>query len=85
MILLPTGVNGLIIVSSTSTCSARDDRINAMVAAYHPSPTNWRFPFYTLMLDRFINGDPTNDDANGTAWEHELSTYGVDDSFVDHG
>lgn len=27
------------------------------------------------MLDRFINGDPTNDDANGTAWEHDLSTY----------
>lgn len=27
------------------------------------------------MLDRFINGDPTNDDANGTAWEHDVSTY----------
>lgn len=27
------------------------------------------------MLDRFVNGDPTNDDANGTAWEHDL--YGT--------
>ena len=28
---------------------------------YHPSPSNWRFPFYTLFLDRLVNGDPTND------------------------
>lgn len=27
---------------------------------YHPSPTNWRVPFYTLFLDRFVNGDPSN-------------------------
>ena len=27
---------------------------------YHPSPSNWRFPFYSLFLDRFVNGDPTN-------------------------
>ena len=29
-------------------------------------------PMYTLMLDRFANGDPTNDDANGTQYEHDL-------------
>jgi alpha-1,3-glucan synthase len=34
-----------------------------------PSPENWRFPFYTLMLDRFVNGDPTNDNANDTIYE----------------
>lgn len=28
-------------------------------------------PFYTITLDRFVNGDPTNDDANGTQWEHD--------------
>lgn len=39
---------------------------------YMASPTNWRFPFYTIFLDRFVNGDPTNDDANGTAYEHDL-------------
>lgn len=38
---------------------------------YHESPANWRFPFYTVTLDRFVNGDPTNDEANGTAWEHD--------------
>jgi alpha-1,3-glucan synthase len=39
---------------------------------YHPSPENWRFPVYTIFLDRFANGDPTNDNANGTAYEHDL-------------
>lgn len=36
---------------------------------YTASPDNWRFPFYTLFLDRFVNGDPYNDDINGTAFE----------------
>ncbi|KAL8886169.1 MAG: hypothetical protein Q9215_006085 [Flavoplaca cf. flavocitrina] len=40
---------------------------------HQPSPDNWRFPFYTLTVDRFINGDPTNDDINGTAWEHDIT------------
>lgn len=39
---------------------------------YEPSPANWRIPFYTLFLDRFVNGDPTNDNANGTQFEHDL-------------
>lgn len=39
---------------------------------FNPSPNNWRFPFYTIMLDRFVNGDPTNDNANGTVFEHDL-------------
>ena len=39
---------------------------------YAESPTNWRFPFYTIFLDRFVNGDPTNDDANNTAYEHDI-------------
>ena len=34
---------------------------------------NWRFPFYTVTLDRYVNGDPANDDINGTAWEHDLT------------
>lgn len=40
--------------------------------AYHESPSNWRFPFYTLFLDRFVNGDPSNDDINGTVFEHDI-------------
>ena len=39
---------------------------------FQPSPQNWRIPFYTLFLDRFVNGDPTNDDANGTQFEHDI-------------
>ncbi|PWY83588.1 alpha-1,3-glucan synthase [Aspergillus heteromorphus CBS 117.55] len=42
--------------------------------SYTPSPDNWRFPFYTIFLDRIVNGDPTNDDANGTQWEHILTS-----------
>ncbi|KAB5532689.1 alpha amylase [Coniochaeta sp. 2T2.1] len=38
---------------------------------YTPSPKNWRVPFYTLFLDRWVNGDPTNDNANGTIYEHD--------------
>lgn len=49
---------------------------------YTPSPENWRFPFYTLILDRFVNGDPTNDDINGTMFEHDVTSnqlrYGGD-------
>ncbi|KAL0934139.1 alpha-glucan synthase [Colletotrichum truncatum] len=40
---------------------------------FHKSPDNWRFPFYTLMLDRFVNGDPINDNANGTVLEQDIS------------
>ena len=49
---------------------------------YEPSPENWRFPFYTLYLDRYVNGDPTNDNANGTVFEQDLMSnqlrYGGD-------
>jgi alpha-1,3-glucan synthase len=49
---------------------------------FTPSPQNWRFPFYTLILDRFVNGDPTNDDINGTTFEHDVTSnqlrYGGD-------
>ena len=40
---------------------------------FNPSPENWRFPFYTFFLDRFVNGDPTNDDANNTVYEHDTN------------
>ena len=39
---------------------------------FFPSPDNWRFPIYTLFLDRFVNGDATNDDINGTQFEHDI-------------
>jgi alpha-1,3-glucan synthase len=37
---------------------------------YQTSPENWRFPFYALTIDRYIDGDPTNNEANGTVFEH---------------
>lgn len=41
---------------------------------YHPSPDNWRFPVYTIFLDRLANGDPTNDNANNTIFEQDLTS-----------
>ncbi|KAL4786852.1 hypothetical protein BJX76DRAFT_62583 [Aspergillus varians] len=41
---------------------------------YHPSPDNWRLPTYTIFLDRIANGDPANDDINGTTFEHVLNS-----------
>ena len=41
---------------------------------YHPSPSNWRFPFYVLTIDRYVDGDPTNNEANGTVFEHNWMT-----------
>jgi alpha-1,3-glucan synthase len=41
---------------------------------YNKSPQNWRFPVYTLFLDRWVNGDPTNDNANGTLFEQDITS-----------
>ncbi|KAJ4081994.1 hypothetical protein NW760_004945 [Fusarium oxysporum] len=41
---------------------------------YWPSPANWRMPFYTLFLDRYANGDPSNDDINGTVYEQDITS-----------
>lgn len=39
-----------------------------------PSPTNWRMPFYMLTLDRYVDGQPNNNDANGTVFENDWTT-----------
>src|SRR4051812_33406522 len=41
---------------------------------YFPSPEDWRFPFYTIFLDRLANGDPSNDDINGTVYEQDITS-----------
>lgn len=41
---------------------------------YTPSPDNWRMPFYTIFIDRFVNGDPENDNINGTYFEHDINS-----------
>ncbi|RMD42620.1 hypothetical protein DV735_g2493, partial [Chaetothyriales sp. CBS 134920] len=38
---------------------------------FMPSPQNWRLPFYVLTIDRFVDGDPSNNEANGTVFEHQ--------------
>ncbi|KPI40742.1 Cell wall alpha-1,3-glucan synthase mok11 [Cyphellophora attinorum] len=37
---------------------------------FQPSPANWRMPTFVLTIDRFIDGNPTNNDANGTVFEN---------------
>src|SRR4051812_40847325 len=40
--------------------------------SYHPSPTNWRaLPFYTILLDKFADGDPSNNDFFGSMFEND--------------
>lgn len=41
---------------------------------YHASPSNWRFPVYTLFLDRYVDGDPSNNDINGTLFETDYTS-----------
>lgn len=36
---------------------------------YHPSPDNWRMPYYTILMDKFADGDPTNNDYFKTEFE----------------
>jgi len=39
---------------------------------FNGSPVSWRLPFYTIFLDKSVNGNPRNDDANGTMFEHDV-------------
>lgn len=39
---------------------------------YHPSPPNWRaLPFYTILLDKFADGDPSNNNFFNIMFEHD--------------
>ncbi|TFK55043.1 glycoside hydrolase family 13 and glycosyltransferase family 5 domain-containing protein [Heliocybe sulcata] len=39
---------------------------------YTPSPTNWRaVPFYTILMDKFADGDPSNNDYFQTMFEQD--------------
>ncbi|KAI0006163.1 glycoside hydrolase family 13/glycosyltransferase family 5 protein [Russula compacta] len=39
---------------------------------YTPSPSNWRaIPFYTVLMDKFADGDPSNNDYFGTMFEYD--------------
>lgn len=39
---------------------------------YTPSPENWRaLPVYTILMDKFADGDPTNNDFFGSMFEND--------------
>ncbi|KAF3766254.1 family 5 glycosyltransferase [Cryphonectria parasitica EP155] len=38
---------------------------------FNPSPDNWRMPTYTVSLDRYADGNPSNNEANGTQFEYD--------------
>ena len=41
-------------------------------STYTPSPANWRaLPIYTILMDKFADGDPSNNDYFGTMYEND--------------
>jgi alpha-1,3-glucan synthase len=55
--------------NTTSPLKYNTTRANT---TYTPSPANWRsLPAYTLLLDKFADGDPTNNDFFGTQFESD--------------
>ncbi|EPY53741.1 alpha-1,3-glucan synthase Mok13 [Schizosaccharomyces cryophilus OY26] len=43
---------------------------------FFPSPDDWRVPFYTIILDKWKDGDPTNNEANNTVYEYDIRETG---------
>lgn len=40
---------------------------------YTPSPKNWRaLPVYTILLDKWADGDPSNNDYFGSMYEYDI-------------
>lgn len=40
---------------------------------YTPSPDNWRaLPTYTILLDKFADGDPSNNDFFNSVYEYDI-------------
>ncbi|GJJ12099.1 hypothetical protein Clacol_006340 [Clathrus columnatus] len=47
-------------------------------SSYTPSPTNWRaLPFYIALLDKYADGDPTNNDFFNTTFENDWRETGL--------
>jgi alpha-1,3-glucan synthase len=45
---------------------------------YTPSPPNWRaLPFYTILLDKFADGDPSNNDFFRSPYENDWRETGL--------
>ena len=66
--LVPWNIN----VNPDPNASVLDYRASRANTTYTPSPQNWRqFPFYTLLLDKFADGDPKNNDFFGSVFEND--------------
>ena len=57
--------------------SPLDYDTNFFPSSYWPSPDNWRFPYYTILMDKFADGDPTNNDFFGTPFEWDWRETGL--------
>ncbi|EKM55582.1 glycosyltransferase family 5 protein [Phanerochaete carnosa HHB-10118-sp] len=57
-------------VNTNQNAQSPTDYSTPTRSSYNPSPTNWRqIPFYTVLLDKFADGDPSNNDYLGTVYE----------------
>jgi alpha-1,3-glucan synthase len=55
--------------NATSPLEYQSTRANT---TYTPSPENWRaLPAYTILMDKFADGDPTNNDYFQTMYEFD--------------
>jgi len=68
--LVPWNIN----VNPDPNANVLDYTSSRANTTYTPSPQNWRaLPFYTLLLDKFADGDPRNNDFFGTVFENDQS------------
>ncbi|KAK4213133.1 alpha-1,3-glucan synthase [Rhypophila decipiens] len=87
-LIIALGLGGSLVHSLRYDPQYKEHNLNQNESAIHPldywgewedhkyteSPPNWRFPVYTLFLDRFVNGNPSNDNANGTVFEQDITS-----------
>ena len=69
----PELVSWNINVNPDPNASVLDFKASRPNQTYTPSPQNWRqLPFYTLLLDKFADGDPRNNDFFGSVFESDV-------------
>ncbi|GJE90808.1 apha amylase catalytic domain and glycogen synthase DULL1-like domain-containing protein [Phanerochaete sordida] len=59
-------------INTNQNAQSPTDYSTTKRSTYNPSPDNWReIPFYTILLDKFADGDPSNNDYFGTLYEYD--------------
>jgi hypothetical protein len=70
----PTSSHGISTSTRTQMPPSSTTRRLDQTQTYTPSPQNWReAPFYTLLLDKFADGDPRNNDFFGSVFENDAA------------